>query len=195
MSQVARLFLASGLSLVIGAGGGAYAMSLLYGGPPEAQVRVDPSPDPVAPECPACPECPVCPPPPDCGELGVLPEDDLPVEPVDGPRAEPPELPSAAPSSGLPVSAVQKATAAVREAVTPCLEAPEAEAARGMVLLSLTVTATGGQGFIRDALVTQRTGDVAGVEACIQSEARRAKFEWAGADGEQSMRLPIPVQP
>ena len=67
----------------------------------------------------------------------------------------------------------------------------------GTVLLDLTVTATGGQGFISDASMVERSGDAVSsseLEHCLLEAARRAKFEWSAEDGEAHVRLPVALK-
>lgn len=179
----AKLFFVAGLSLLVGGAAGAFTTRTLYGGPIES---VDPSPD-RAPACPKCRECPVCPPPVDCGELGVVPVGDEPTgvvpDAVDVPEAARP---------GLPAAAVGLATTAVKDAVADCLN--DVEGSGGHVLLSLTVTSTGGQGFIRNAEIAKTSGDVSAQTDCIVSNARRAKFEFE-PEGELRFQLPLKVGP
>jgi len=203
MSQGTRLFVVSGLALVVGAAAGAYATQLVYGD--SSQQTVDPSPAPIR-ECPACPACPACPPAPDCSDLSVIPsapDDFVPDQPSDGDGtdgarddSEAPinPLPSRRPAGpGLSARAIQQATAAVRVAVRPCLEAEGTEALSGMLLLDLTVTATGSEGFVTEALISQRSGDVGQVDMCVQKEALGARFEHEGPEGEQRVKLPLQV--
>lgn len=203
MSQGTRLFVVSGLALVVGAAAGAYATQLVYGD--SSQQTVDPSPAPIR-ECPACPACPACPPPPDCGDLSVIPstpDDLIPSAPMHGDGSEDPlgedgnsitPPPSRRPAGpGLSARAIQQATAAVRVAVRPCLEAENTQTLSGMLLLDLTVTATGSEGFVTEALISQRSGDVGQVDVCVQKEALGARFEHEGPEGEQRVKLPLQV--
>lgn len=198
MSDAPRSFLNPGLTLLVGmvVGGlaGVYGTRLVDG---QAPKPVDPSPSPVR-ECPPCPERTPCPTCPDCSGVSMLPTgeddptvvdlEDLPEDPG-ADRAAPP--PPAGP--GLPARAIQQASAAVRVAIEPCLESDTARLASGMLLLDLTVTATGSEGFVADALITQRSGDVDAVEACVQQEARRARFPYEGPDGTQRVKLPVKI--
>lgn len=197
-SQVARLLFTSGLSLLAGGALGSYATRVIYG---ESVAPIDPAP-PRARPCPVCRECPICPPPEDCVVAeGREPEGDSPevvrtataVAPVEllVPASEEPDRERL---HGLPASAIQLATTTVRAAVAPCLEPAVRGEARGTILLDLTVTATGGQGFISEAAVYERSSDARetrGVEPCLVENARRARFEVSADDGEARFRLPV----
>lgn len=174
-----KTFFVAGASLILGAGLGAFVTQTIYGGPAE---RVDPSPERkfVCPEPKPC----ICPPPVDCGERGVVPDG---AEPVGEIAAI--EVPDTS-RPGLPASALKLATAAVREAIAPCLV--DTEGLGGHVLLRLTVTSTGGQGFIRAAEVEQTSGEVADVPECVSAYARRAKFDFE-PEGETELKLPLRV--
>lgn len=189
MSEGTRLLMVSGFALLVGAAAGAYATQIVYGG--ASQAPVVPSPSPIR-ECPACPSCPACPPPPDCSEVSLIPStpDPVPSDDPDLPDGPPPNRPA---GPGLSARAIQQASAAVRLAVTPCLEAEGVDQLSGMLLLELTVTATGSEGFITEALISQRSGDTTEVEACVQREALGAKFEHQGPEGEQRVKMPLQV--
>lgn len=191
----ARSLLSPGLTLVagmlIGGLAGVYGTRLLDGDAPRSTV--DPSPNPVR-ECPPCETCPACPPPPECGDVSLIParDDDpgLDRDPLD----DPPDRPDIAPAGpGLSARAIAQASAAVRVAIEPCLLSDQLDGAQGMLLLDLTVTATGSVGFVTEALVTARNGDTEAVEACVQREAARARFDYAGPDGAQRVKLPIKI--
>lgn len=174
-----KLFLVAGASLLVGGGLGAFVTQTIYGGHAE---RVDPSPDRPL-KCPEPKPC-ICPPPVDCGENGIVPDG---AEPVGEIAAI--EVPDTT-RPGLPASALGLATAAVKEAIAPCLI--DTEGLGGNILLRLTVTSTGGQGFIRTAEVTKTSGEVADVPECVSAYARRAKFEFE-TEGETQLQLPIKV--
>ena len=193
MSQATRLAATALLSLAVGAVGGAYATRLVYGG---GGASVDPSPEPRR-TCPPCPDCPACPTPPPCDAVSDLPmEDDDPgLGAGDGDPGYARGLPDpdAPTGPGLSAGAIQQAFAAVRVAVAPCLEEAEVQGVRGMVLLDLTVTATGTEAFVTDATVSQRMGDVEAIEPCVQSHAVRARFSHKGGDGSQRLKVPLRI--
>lgn len=182
-----QTILAFAAGLLIGGAGGAYAMRLVYG---DAPARVDVG----APQNELrlrCPECRACPPPVDCGELGLVPEA-VPSTPLSPREVLPPEsggLP------GLPPLALKRASEAVRTAVAPCVAQAEELDAHGVLLLDITVTATGGQGFVRTLEAGGRTGAPGPVEPCIIDRAWSARFAWDGDDGVQRLKLPIQVAP
>lgn len=173
--------------MLVGGAVGAYATRAIYGDSPE-------NIDPVTPRqkiCPTC-ECPVCPPPPDCGDVNGVPTSTAP-RAILIPEDEEPDRHT---KPGLPASAVQLATGSVRTEVRPCLATIPYEV-HGTVLLDLTVTATGGQGFISDASMVERSGDAVSsseLEHCLVEAARAAKFEWSGEDGEAHVRLPVALK-
>ncbi|MBK6684336.1 MAG: hypothetical protein IPG45_07670 [Deltaproteobacteria bacterium] len=181
--EVARTLFIAGFCLLVGAAGGSLATRALYG---DGGGVVVPTP-PTRPECPICKECPACPPPPDCGDLGVVPTETPPptILGEDGPT------PEAKP--GLPASVIKPAGTAVEVLIEPCLTAKEAEGLSGTVVLDLTVTATGGQGFISEVLITRRVGAVESVEPCLSDAAKRARFEWSEGEGELKFKLPVKV--
>lgn len=185
--EAARLFFAAGLSMLAGGAIGSYATRLIFGGSTE-------NIDPVTPRqkiCPPC-ECPMCPPPPDCGDVNAVPTSTAPraiLLPEDD-EVDRDKRP------GLPASAVQLATKQVREETKACLNALQVEV-HGTLLLELTVTATGGQGFISDASMIERSGDAVSsndLEHCLLDAARRAKFDWPAEDGEAHVRLPVALK-
>lgn len=181
--EVARTLFVAGFCLLVGAAGGSLATKALYGDGGGVVV-----PAPVArPECPVCKECPACPPPPDCGELGVVPTTPPP------PSGEGEEGPPPDQKPGLPASVIKPAGTAVETLIEPCLTAKEAEGLSGTVVLDLTVTATGGQGFISEVLVTRRVGAVDAIEPCLTGAAKRARFEWPTSEGELKFKLPVRV--
>lgn len=202
MSQTTRLAATALLSLVVGAAGGAYATRLVYG---DGTGAVDPSPEPRR-TCPPCPDCPTCPEPPPCDTVSDLPTSPDPIEPygdldvvdtaTDAPddlprrRLPDPDLPR---GPGLSAGTIQQAFSAVRLAVGPCLIQASEEDRRGMVLLSLTVTATGTEGFVTDAVVSQSSGDVASLEECLRSHAEGARFPHRGSDGSQRLKVPLRI--
>jgi hypothetical protein len=185
--ETARLFFAAGVSLLAGGAIGAYATRAIYGDSPEDIEVVKPQ----TRICPPC-ECPTCPPPPDCGDINGVPTSTAPRailipedEEVDRDKKQ-----------GLPASAVQMASGKVRLELVPCLATAPPEA-HGTVLLDLTVTAADGQGFISEALLTERSGDAVSsgeLERCLLEAAQRAKFEWSGEDGEAHVRLPVALK-
>jgi hypothetical protein len=181
----ARLFFVSGLTFLMGIGGGALAMSSIHGG---GEAEVDPS-KPPPPNCAPCPQCPTCPPPVDCGELGVVPPDQGGGEEDDGTELPPPDPDR----PGLPASALPLAMKAVREAIATC--AVDETSLSGVVLLDLIATATAGGGFISEAVIAQTTGDMRGaaIADCVRLEALRARFEWEGAEGELKFKMPVKV--
>lgn len=190
MSPELAKTLAVGLvCLFVGSGLGFYGASRLEG--PASSLSVDPG---VKTACPKCEACPVCPAAPDCGELGVVPTaedtDDLPD--VDDDVNDVMDIdPNALP--GLPPSALKLASDAVIQQIDGCLRQAAGDGERGIVVLALTVTATGGVGFVSDATAATHDGDVTGALECGPRDAQRAKFEWNGSDGRQELRLPIQV--
>ena len=157
---------------------GSYATSALLGG---GQPRVSPMPDPV----PAVAEC-------RCDD-----QDRAPVDPLASGRlpeglTEIPGAPGQRTLPGLPVKALEIARAQAQRELKPCLTAEDA-LSEGTLVLTLTVTATGGQGFIREATVTAQSGDAEWAKDCVIERARAVRFEWSGADGQQTLKLPIRV--
>ncbi len=183
--EAARLFFVSGLTFLIGIGGGAFAMSSLYGG---GSVDVDPA-KPRPPACAPCPQCPACPPPVDCGELGVVPPSNT--DDDDDPGSE--IFPTEPDRPGLPASALPLAMGAVKESIVSCFT--DETSISGVVLLDLTASATAAGGFISEATITQATGDVRGTEIpeCVRAAAERARFEWEGSEGQLKFKLPVKV--
>lgn len=149
--------------------------------------RVEPEPT-RALECPPPPPCPACPPPVDCGVLGKFPVDPETQDPRPTPDfSEPPEgvgLP------GLPASVIPLAHRAVQDGIAECLRSASDN---GVALLELTVTATEGQGFIRNATVSRATRGAREVSDCLVESARRVRFEWSGRDGQLTFKLPVSV--
>lgn len=182
-----QTILSFAIGLVVGAAGGAYGMRLVYGEAP-SRVEVSAREGEIHPRCP---ECPACPPPVDCGELGVVPETTL-QAPLD---ASEEAFPESGGLPGLPPLALQQASEVIRIAVAPCLAQADALDAHGVLLLDLTITATGGQGFVRTLDATGRTGDPGPLEPCITARAQAARFSWDGDDGSQRLKLPIRVSP
>lgn len=181
--EAVRLFFGCSISFLLGGAAGVFGVRTLYG-----QV------DQVAPEtptslvCPPPPPCPACPPPVDCGAVGGGLPSDPPPTPVERPPLDRPA--DALP--GLPASVLPLAHAAVKTAIAPCLDEVPASAS-GVALLALTVTATGGEGFLRDAVVTRATGDGRDVADCLARSARSARFRWSGPDGQLTFKIPISV--
>jgi hypothetical protein len=181
----ARLFFVSGLTFLVGIGGGALAMSSIHGGGEES---VDPS-KPPPPHCAPCPQCPACPPPVDCGDLGVIPPDNGGDDDEGGDDDAPPDPDR----PGLPASALPLAMNAVKEAIKTC--AIDETSLSGVVLLDLVATATAGGGFISEAVITQATGDMRGaaIAECVRLEAKRARFAWEQGEGELKFKMPVKV--
>jgi len=179
----ARLFFVSGLTFLIGIGGGALAMNSIHGG---GESEVDPS-KPRPPTCAPCPQCPTCPPPVDCGDLTVVPPDGDDDDQGDDDAPPDPDRP------GLPASALPLAMGAVREAIKIC--GVEDTSLSGVVLLDLTATATAGGGFISESTIARTTGDMSGaaVAECVRIEAKRARFAWDGVEGDLKFKLPVKV--
>lgn len=185
--ETARLAGTALFCLIAGGAAGAYGASRLTS---ETTLSLDPG---VKTACPKCETCPVCPKAPDCGELGVVPvraEDDMPAEPIDLPEYDEPD-PEALP--GLPPRALSLASKTMMEAVQPCLQRSIDDGERGIVVLALTVTATGGVGFFSEAKVVTHDGEVDGARECSVKSSRKARFDWDGADGRQDLRLPLEV--
>lgn len=183
--EAARLFFVSGLALLVGGAGGAFAVRSLYG---EETPEVTLGAEAKARNCAPCPQCPVCPPPVDCGELGVVPPEDA---PSGGPPQEIRLTDSDRP--GLPASALPLAMSAVKTSMADCFA--DETSLSGVVLLDLVATATAGGGFIQEATVTKATGDVEGTEIveCIRTSAESARFEWSGTEGSLEFKLPVRV--
>ena len=191
-SDAARLVLGCTISFVLGGAAGVYGLRTLYG-------DIDPV-DPArerTPECPSPPPCPACPPPVDCGLQGRLPPADAPFETFedesDTDSSDDPSWEEDASMAGLPASAVPLAHAAVKSEIETCFELLEDPAPSGIALLQLTVTATGGVGFVTEALVTRATGGAAELAGCLGEAARRARFVWKGPDGRLNFKLPLSV--
>lgn len=185
-AEFTRLFLASGLCLLVGGVGGAYATRAVYGDP---KTKVDPNPK-RPPSCAPCPVCPACPPPPECG--GIIPPPSHTTKPIDKPSE-----PLAPAKPGLPFKALKLATDAVRGSIERCTTEDKVGELDGVILLNLTATATGGQGWISEALVTRATGSVADsdIATCVTDAAEEARFEWAESEGELRFKLPVKIGP
>jgi hypothetical protein len=185
--EATRLFFAAGISMIVGGVIGSYVTGLVYGDSP-GEI------DPVTPRqkiCPPC-ECPACPPPPSCGDLNGVPTSTAP-RAILVPEDEEVDRDK---KPGLPASAVQLATSKVRAEVASCFANLPFEV-HGTILLDLTVTATGSQGFISDASMIEKSDDVVSsseLEHCLVDAARRTKFEWNAEDGEAHVRLPIALK-
>ena len=174
-SGVARLFAVAGVSFLAGGALGAYATSAILGG---GQPPVRPSPQAKAPAEPCRCDEPAAAAVDPLGTGRIA--DDL--TEVDAPAALP----------GLPVTALNRARASAQAQLKPCTTSSVAFG-EGTLVLTLTVTATGGQGFISDAHITARTGDVEWAEPCIAQRARAIRFDWAGSEGQQTLKLPLRV--
>lgn len=188
MSQAARLFLASGLSLLVGGALGAFVTRSVFG---DAVEPIDPRPAKEV-VCPPVKECAPCP-PPVCADVGAVPTSTR-TAPALAPTNDEP-VRDARP--GLPASAIQRASQEVRTLATTCVDQAAQAGARGIVLLDLTVTATGGQGWVSEAHVLERSPDArdtAAAEACLVEGARRARFPVAAEDGEARFRLPVRLE-
>jgi hypothetical protein len=95
---------------------------------------------------------------------------------------------------GLPASAIRLASDGIRAELSGCVEESRKLNVQGIVLLELTVTATGGQGFISEASISGRSSGTASseqIDRCILDGARRARFAWKEDDGEAHFRLPL----
>ncbi|MEL7367419.1 MAG: hypothetical protein AAFN74_00800 [Myxococcota bacterium] len=173
MSSV-RLLTVAAASLVTGGVLGSYATSALLGGAAEQVRPAPPPPAPVA-EC----KCdPIAPPPVDPlanrGLTEGLAEIDAPALP------------------GLPPSALNRARTEAQRLLMPCATSSTA-LGEGTLVLSLTVTATGGGGFIKQAQITDSSGDAQWAESCVMERVRKVRFDWSGADGQQTLKLPLRV--
>lgn len=144
-----------------------------------------------APVCPPTP-CPACPEPVDCGELGRIPFGADPERETERGRSDySGGIPDREPGPpGLPPSALRLAHRAVETEIASCLEVL-LDAEPGSAVLSMTVTATRGTGFISDAAIGRATGGLAPVAGCLVDAARRARFEWSGSDGQLTFKLPV----
>ena len=184
--EAARLLSGCAMSFLLGGVAAVFGLRTLYG-PTE---QVEPSVD-IPLECPPPPPCPACPPPSDCSDGDALPEETFTQnEWTPSPAAQG----SGTLLPGLPASAIPRANTAIQAAITVCRETVDPSAS-GVVLLKLTVTATGTGGFIRDALVVQAPGLPSETADCFAREAKRARFDWTGADGELTFKLPVSVGP
>ncbi len=183
MAHVGMLVV-SGLTFVLGGAAGIMLTRTIYG---VEGGQVSPAPPPVVAACPppSCAPCPVCQEP---TETAVVPPPITETATLAAPGPKPLDLGPA--KAGLPAQAISLASGAVTGQLGPCLNTPNAN---GTLVLELTVTATGGQGFIREVLIGRRTGNVAPVEDCVLVGAKRARFDWAGADGELKFKLPVRV--
>lgn len=164
---------ASVASLVVGAALGSYATAALFGS--SETVNVNPQKAPPAEPC----RCEI-----------PMPE---PVDPLATSRVgegiteiDAPRLP------GLPRSALELATRAAHEQFGPCATS-SAAVGQGTLILELTVTATGGQGFVKDGGVVDRTGETEWAEQCMMRRLPAVRFEWSGGDGQQTLKLPLRV--
>lgn len=175
-----RTFLAVGSGVIAGGILGAYVTTTIYG----ERVDVPPAPAPVL-----CPPCPVC----RAVSSSTEAEGLRAVVPAVDPDQPPPEVevPEIA-RPGLPASAVRMASAAFEREVAPCLSG--GGGGEGMVVLELTVTATGGIGHIRELEITRREGMVGEIEACAGEAARRVQFEWPSGDGESKLVMPLKLR-
>ncbi|MEM7675751.1 MAG: hypothetical protein AAF449_07070 [Myxococcota bacterium] len=180
MSSV-RLLTVAAASLLTGGALGSYATSALLGGAAE-QVR--PAPPPPVAECKCDPQAPP------------------PVDPLAGRGITEglTEIEGGAPADrqgqgvlpGLPPSALNRARSEAQRLLTPCAASPDA-LGEGTLVLELTVTATGGVGFIKQAQVVDLSGDAEWARSCVMDQVRRVRFDWSGADGQQTLKLPLRV--
>ncbi|MCK6552672.1 hypothetical protein L6R52_43015, partial [Myxococcota bacterium] len=113
MSQAARLFLASGLSLLVGGALGAFVTRSVFG---DAVEPIDPRPAKEV-VCPPVKECAPCP-PPVCADVGAVPTSTR-TAPALAPTNDEP-VRDARP--GLPASAIQRASQEVRTLATTCVD-------------------------------------------------------------------------
>ena len=173
--EVVKLLAVAGVSMLAGGALGSYATSALLGG---GQAPVSP----VAKKPPAVQEC-------NCETQTAARQ----VDPLAAGRI-PEDLTEVRGTTlpGLPVSALNLARAAAQRELQPCATSGDAYG-EGTLVLTLTVTATGGQGFIRQARVTAQSGDSDWARECVLERSRRVRFEWSGADGQQTLKLPIRV--
>lgn len=182
--DAARLFFACSITFLLGAAMGAFATRTLYGDiePVEPVTRSGPA-------CPPCPDCPVCA-PSEASMPGTFEpasdELDLAMERLES--AEPTE-------SGLALTAIRSADAAVQEAVQPCLRDGRARGVGGSVVLDLRVRVDGGTGTIRDAVALSQGQVDAEAEACLVEAARQARFEVDGPDGAGRLKVAVRFDP
>lgn len=172
--EAVRLFFGCTISFLLGGSAGVFGLRTLYGD----LDRVEPAPRRNL----------VCPPPVPCPACVPAPVTEIERPPPGPPPDVTPGEASALP--GLPIEAAELAREAVRAEVAPCLAGAPGDMP-GVALIALTVTATGGEGFIVDASVSSATGDADRSRDCIQAAARRARFAWDGADGRTRLQLPL----
>ena len=172
--EVVRLLAVATVSLLAGGALGGYATNALLDG---GQDRVRPMPVP----------------PPPALQCNCETPQQAAVDPLGAGRIPDDLTEVAAPAlPGLPVSALNRARAAAQQVLRPCATSSTAFG-QGTLILTLTVTATGGQGFIREAAITGRTGDVSWAEECVMRRTRQVRFDWSGSDGQQTLKLPLQV--
>lgn len=189
------MFLVASSCLLLGGFVGAYATASLHG-QTEPILVVQSGGGGTKPSCPACAECPRCPAPVDCGERGVIPTTTRSaLHPLLAPQGDDSEPHRTA---GLPATAIQAASRTVWTEIAPCIKSAGERQISGSIVLDLTVTATGGKGFIRetDLLVGPDGVTVADdIRECLVEGADRAEFPWEGSDGEARFRLPVRLKP
>ncbi|MGF1509434.1 MAG: hypothetical protein ACFB9M_08025 [Myxococcota bacterium] len=177
--DVARLFFACSLCLVLGFGGGVAATRALYGEPHEP---IRPHPSASAPT--AHLQCPICPAPPPCPGESVVPTaaaDGAPTAWVE--QLDEQVLP------GLPLKVVQEAQRQVTDVASECFE-PSVDL-DGVVQLELTLTATGGSARVRDALALTNTFQDPDLSACLTEAARSVQFAYPEGEGRATFKLAL----
>lgn len=147
--------------------------------------------EPSAPELLECPppQCPPCNPDnrTDAELWEALPEtwsaNERQVVPSDRPTIP-----------GLPASAIAVARRAVEASIAECPISKDPYRNTSVALLHLTITVTSGRGHIREAWVYPQEHANAVVADCLSNAARKAGFEWTGADGEITLKLPVSLE-
>jgi hypothetical protein len=184
-----RLLFVSGLSILLGGFFGAYATKSIYDTPSSQPRRDVPREKLACPPCAACPACPVA----DACDHGLIP-----TSTVTRTVLVSDDEPEHDRKTGLPMSAIKLASERVRAMIDPCLRESAKANAQGALLLELTVTATGSQGFISEATIGKRSPNTSWseeIERCLVDGARQARFEWDDGDGEAHFRLPVKLGP
>ena len=160
------------LGLFVGAVGGAYVMTVIYGEPPTE--RIAPSERcPPPPPCEACPPVPSCPTAVPMVEMG---EDEL--APIEVSPAQ---------AAGLPGSAVALAVKGFTREVETCKGGDSS----GDIVLDLTITASAGLGRISALSEGSASGMASKAMPCLEAARARVQFEWATGEGQARLRFPL----
>jgi hypothetical protein len=170
-----RMFFACTVCLAFGFGAGWVAYPSLYGDGAEV-VRPQAARPPPA-------ECPPCPPPAGCAGEAI----EAPAQALDPGWLQPLDEPVV---PGLPLRAVQVAQRSVVTATEVCFESVPPDGAHAH--LEVTVTATGGQAQVSEALVLGNSLRDPDLSTCLAASARRVRFAWDGDEGRATFKLVVP---